>query len=338
MSARRKEDAVVEVSVVVPVYNCSGCLEELADRVAAALAGLAGSFELVLVDDRSIDDSWTRSRGLVATRPWLRTIRLSRNFGQHAAVTAGLAESRGALVVVMDCDLQDPPEAIPLLLTKARDGYDVVLARRGRRPDKLRRRLAKRAYYRLVRVFARVDVDPGVGNFSVISRKVVGAYLQVDEVHCQYLLILYWLGFERAVVDVPTLERHTGLSSYTTVELLRVALDGLFFQTTLLLGMMVVAGLVVAAAGLLLAVLVVALHFVHKGPAGWASLATLTLVLGGTILASVGVAAMYCGRIFEQVKGRPLYVVDPDEGSGMTTPAPLRPPPKRAAIHSPADQ
>jgi glycosyltransferase involved in cell wall biosynthesis len=307
------EDAGVEVSVVVPVYGCSGCLEALADRVAAALEGLAGGFELVFVDDRSVDGSWARARALAATRPWLRTIRLSRNFGQHAAVTAGVAHSRGEHVVVMDCDLQDPPEAIPLLLAKAREGYDVVLARRGRRPDRLRRRLAKRAYYRLVRAFARLDVDPGVGNFSVISRPVADAFLQVGELNRQYLLILYWLGFERAIVDVPATDRHAGSSSYSTMELVRVALDGLFFQTTVLLGLIVAGGLLVAGVGLLSAVAIVVLHFVHRGPSGWASQATLTLVLGGAILASVGVAAMYCGRIFEQVKGRPLYVVDPQD-------------------------
>jgi polyisoprenyl-phosphate glycosyltransferase len=308
-----EEGTGVDVSVVVPVYGCNDCLEALADRVAAAVGGLTGAFELVLVDDRSVDGSWARARQLAVTRPWIRVLRLSRNFGQHAAVTAGVAHSRGAHVVVMDCDLQDPPEAIPLMLAKAREGFDVVLARRGRRPDSLRRRLAKRAYYRLVRAFGRVDVDPGVGNFSVISRKVADAYLQVGELNRQYLLVLYWLGFERAIIDVPTDERHAGSSSYSAVELIRVALDGLFFHTTVLLGLIVAGGLVVAGAGLLLAVAVVVLHFVHHGPSGWASLATLTLVLGGTILASVGVAAMYCGRIFEQVKGRPLYVLDTEE-------------------------
>jgi glycosyltransferase involved in cell wall biosynthesis len=314
------EGAGLDVSVVVPVYGCRGCLEALTDRSAAALADLPGGFEVVLVDDRSVDGSWVRARELAATRPWLRTLRLSRNFGQHAAVSAGLAHCRGGHVVVMDCDLQDPPEAIPALLAKAREGYDVVLARRGRRPDRLRRRLAKKAYYRLVRMIGRVDVDPGVGNFSVISRKVVDAFQQVGELNRQYLLILYWLGFERAIVDVPSQERHSGSSSYTLRQLFQVALDGLFFQTTVLLGVIVVAGLSVAALGLLGALAIVVLHFFQSAPTGWASLATLTLVLGGTILASVGIAAMYCGRIFEQVKGRPLYVVD-DEAESVAPPA-----------------
>jgi dolichol-phosphate mannosyltransferase len=301
----------VEVSVVVPVYGCSGCLEALVERVAGALEGVAASFEVVLVDDRSVDGSWAVARELAADRPWLRTLRLSRNFGQHAALTAGLAHARGAHVVVMDCDLQDPPEAIPVLLAKAREGYDVVLARRGRRPDSLRKRLVKRAYYRLVRLFGRVDVDPGVGNFSVISRKVVDAFLQVGELNRQYLLIVYWLGYERAIVDVRGEERHTGSSSYGVRRLVQVALDGLFFHTTLLLGWIVVAGLSIAALGLVLALGIVVLHFADSGqPTGYASLATITLVMGGAILTSIGVAAMYAGRIYEQVKGRPLYVID----------------------------
>jgi glycosyltransferase involved in cell wall biosynthesis len=128
------------VSVVVPVYGCDSCLEPLVDRVAAALTGVVADFEMVLVDDRSVDGSWATAQRLRATRPWLRTIRLSRNFGQQAALTAGLAHSRGKHVVVMDCDLQDPPESIPALLAAARGGSDVVLARRGRRPDTWRRR------------------------------------------------------------------------------------------------------------------------------------------------------------------------------------------------------
>jgi hypothetical protein len=175
-------------------------------------------------------------------------------------------------------------------------------------------------YYRLVRVIARINADPGVGNFSVISRKVVRAYLEIGEIDRQYLLVLYWLGFERTVVDVPAHDRHSGTSAYSTLDLVRVALDGLFFQTPILLGLMVLGGLAVACAGLLLAIAIVVLHFVQRGPAGWASLATLTLVLGGMILASVGVAAMYCGRIFEQVKGRPLYVLDREDESPATVP------------------
>jgi dolichol-phosphate mannosyltransferase len=156
-----------------------------------------------------------------------------------------------------------------------------------------------------------------VGNFSLISRKVADAFLQVSELNRQYLLVLYWLGFDREIVDVRGDERHAGESSYGVRKLIQVALDGLFFHTTLLLGWIVVAGVVAATLGILLALVIVVAHFAGADqPVGYASLATIVLVMGGAILASVGVAAMYAGRIHEQVKGRPLYLVDDESEAG----------------------
>lgn len=299
----------VELSVVVAVYRCADCLGALHERLVKALEGLVDSFEIVFVDDRSPDDAWDVLRRLSSEDSRVRALRLSRNFGQHAAITAGLAESKGRWIVVMDCDLQDPPEEIPRLYERAIQGHDIVFARRKRRRDGAFRRAAARVYFGLMNRFVGTDIQGEYGTFSVISRPVRDAYLSIGDQGRHYLFILYWLGFEQTAVDVPHASRHAGKSSYTFTKLIRHAVDGVFFQTTVLLRWIVYFGFIVALAGVLLAGLF-ALILVFGDPyPGWTSLAVLILIVGGFIIMSTGVTGLYIGKIFDQVKDRPLYVV-----------------------------
>lgn len=298
-----------ELSVIVPVYGCAGCVERLYSRVRDALRDLE-SWELVFVDDRSPDGAWDKLATMARADARVFALRLSRNFGQHAAITAGLAQSRGRWVAVMDCDLQDPPEEIPRLLMKAREGYDVVLTERDQRRQAWHRRLGARAYFAARDVLLGQSMGSEFSTLSVLSRKVVDAFLRLGDRDRQYLLILHWLGFERAVLSVPQSDRYDGGSSYTIRKLLEVALDGMFFQTTRLLRWIVYAGFAVAFAGVLLAAVFVGLYFTSSPLPGFTSLAVLFLLVGGFIIFSTGVAGLYVGKIFEQVKGRPLFVVD----------------------------
>lgn len=300
----------VELSVVVPTYACASCLRALHARLTAALGPLAIAYELVFVDDRSSDGSWSVLGELAAADPRVRGWRLSRNFGQHVAISAGLAQARGDWVVVMDCDLQDRPEEIPRLLAKAAEGHDIVFGRRVRRPGSGLRALAGGAYFRLLNRVAGTRIDRTCGTFSVISRKVVDAYLRFGDRDRHYLFILYWLGFDQATIDVQGAARHAGASAYGVRRLLRHAVDGLVFQTTAVLRWIACAGFALAAAGALLAIAIVALRLRGDAAPGWASLATLQLVLSGFAIASSGVVGLYVGRIFEQVRERPLYVLD----------------------------
>ena len=305
---------MAELSVVVPVYQCKDCLRPLQERLAAAAAQITPDFELVYVDDRSSDGSWDVLVDIARDDPRVRLVRLSRNFGQHPAITAGLAEATGKWVVVTDCDLEDPPEEMHRLYAKALEGYDFVLARRRRRHQPVFRRLAANVYRRLANLLAGTDIDPQLTNLSIVSRRVVQEFLRLGDQDRQYVLILLWLGFNHAVIDVDQDPRHAGESSYTFSELVRVALDGLFFQTTRLLRWIVYAGFVVAIAGFVLAAVVLLRYIVDEPPQGWTSLAVLVLILGGFTIASTGVAGLYVGKIFNQVKGRPLYVVDERRG------------------------
>jgi polyisoprenyl-phosphate glycosyltransferase len=299
---------VAELSVVIPVYGCAGCLRPLHARLTASLRAITEDYEVILVDDRSKDGAWPVMRELAAADPKLTVIRLSRNFGQHAAITAGLARSTGAWTVVMDCDLQEPPEEIGRLWAKAQEGFDVVRTTREERVHSAARRTAARTYRRLL---MESDADVDYSTLSIISRKVVDVFLVLPERDREYQLVLDWLGFTQATIAFTHAGRGDDApSAYGLPQLVRVAFDGLFFRTTVLLRVIVLLGFLVAGAGGLLALYAVYSRLTTDTPAGYTSLVVLLLVLSGFTLISLGVVGLYVGRIFDQVKGRPIYVVD----------------------------
>jgi len=300
---------VTELSVVIPVYNCAGCLKALHERLTASILAVTPDYEIVLVDDRSTDGAWEILRELARSDPRLRIVRLSRNFGQHAAITAGLTRSSGAWTVVMDCDLQEPPEEIPRLYAKAQEGYDIVRAvRRGRRHSAFRR-LSATLYRRMLSEREGGDIE--FSTLSVISRKVVNAFLSLRDRDREYQLVLDWLGFSQASIAFDHAVREgDSTSAYGVRELLGVALDGMFFRTTALLRFIVLFGFFVALAGGLLGLYAVYSRYVDDTPAGYTSIVVLLVVLTGFIIIALGVVGLYVGRIFDQVKGRPLFVVD----------------------------
>ncbi|HEX5246672.1 MAG TPA: glycosyltransferase family 2 protein [Gaiellaceae bacterium] len=300
-----------ELSVVVPVYGCAACLSALHERLCAALGEITDDFEIVYVDDRSPDGAWDVLRELAAGQDCAtKVVRLSRNFGQSIAITAGIAEAVGEWIVLIDCDLQDDPADIAALYREARAGHEIVFSRRSNRDEGWFRRVAARAYFRVRNRLLDLDMDTEHGSLMLFSRRVAGAYLQVQDRDRHHALILHWLGFDPAYVDVRRGPRYQGRSAYTLRTLLASAFDGLFFQTSVLLRWIVYSGFAVVALGILLAAALVTLSFAAHPPPGWTSLAVLILVIGGFIILSSGVGALYIGKIFNQVKARPLYVID----------------------------
>lgn len=309
-----------ELAVVVPVYGCVECIEQLHRRLSDAISVITTDYELIFVDDRSPDGSWPLLEELARSDAHVRSIRLSRNFGQHAAITAGLAASDAAWTAVMDCDLQDPPEALPALLARAREGFDLVLARRKQRSHSVLRLWMARAYFKLLNTFMGTRLDGEFGTFSVLNRKVVDAFLTLGDQDRHYLSILQWLGFELGTIDIQHASRAAGKSSYTFRRLVRHAVSGVFFQTTNILLYIVYMGFLLAGGGILLAIYLVVLALVRTPPPGWTSVMVAELVIGGFIITSLGVTGLYIGRVFQQVKGRPLYVVDAVERQSGTRP------------------
>jgi dolichol-phosphate mannosyltransferase len=276
---------------------------------------------------------------LAARDPRVRLIRLSRNFGQHAAITAGLSTARGRWTVVMDCDLQDPPEQIPRLYAKAQEGFDIVYARRTGRKHSWFRRTASSTYFRLLNLVSHTELTAEFGNFSIISEKVREAFLAFRDKDRHFLMILKWLGFEHSAIEFQHAERFAGESSYTLGMLIRFALAGLFFQTTTLLRWIVYAGFGISVAGAGLAVFFVVNYFLGNPYPGWTSLGVLLLLIGGFIIVSTGVTGLYIGKIFTQVKDRPLFVVDTTVNAEVQQPEALHlheatgeAPPRRTAF------
>ena len=314
---------MVEISVVVPVYGCAGCLPELHRRLGAAIESITDSYELVFVDDASPDGAWDVLAGLAAVDRRVRVFGLSRNFGQDAAITAGLTKGRGRFTVVMDCDLQESPEDIPRLYARAGEGFDVVRTIRTGRGHGRLRRLASRTYRRLM-----MEADPRTeySNMSLLSREVVEAFLSLGDRDRELTLVLDWLGFRQSNVEIQFGERAHGKSAYTVRRLVRVALSGMFFRTTVLLRVVVFVGFLIGLAGAILAVYNVAYYFSSGQPRGYTSLIVLLLLLAGFIIVSVGVVGLYVGRIFEQVRLRPLFVISRQAGGEEADEPKLSPP------------
>ena len=294
---------------MIPVFGCAGCLRRLHERLVRALEPVSPAFEIVLVDDRSTDGAWQVMQDLAREDSRVRILRLSRNFGQHGAITAGLTRSRGRWTVVMDCDLEEPPEEIPRLYAKAQEGYEIVRAERlGRRHTRFRRFAAR--IYRFL--FLETSRSTEYATLSIISRKVVDAFVSLRDRDREYQLMLDWLGFTQATVTFEHGEREHGETSYTMRRLLAVAFDGMYFRTTVLLRLIVILGFAISLAGGVFAAYAIYARIAEDSPPGYTSIVVLLLVLSGFIIISLGVVGLYVGRIFDQVKGRPLFIVEED--------------------------
>lgn len=307
------------ISVVVPVYGCSEAVVELHRRLTETLSGCFAAYELIFVEDRGPDDSWARLEAIAREDPHTGIYRHTRNFGQHAAITAGLARARGHHIVVMDCDLQDPPELIPALWGHAKDGVDIVFARQDEKITSPVRRILGHAYYRWLAFVADVHIDARQGTFSMVSRRVADALLEFRDVDRNYVFLLTWLGYPSAIVKYQRDKRHSGKSSYTFSKLVAHAFSGLVFQTTALLRYVVYLGFGFAALGLAVALYILTAKITGSRAPGWTSLAIFTLTTGGFVIMSTGITGLYVGKILDQVRGRPLSVLDVERPPGLIT-------------------
>lgn len=303
----------VELSVVSPVYGCRGCLEELVDRIGAAVEDVVSSYEIILVDDRSPDGAWSRISELAASRSCVRGLRLSRNFGQHAAISAGLAHATGRKVVVMDCDLQDVPEEIPALLAALDDGVDIALASRTRRQDSFFKKAGSRAFYRLLGWLSGSDYDPTTANFGAYSRKVVDAVNAMPEADRFFPLLVRWTGFDAALVPVVHARRAEGRSGYSLRQLLRLAMNVALSFSDKPLRLVVRTGLVFAFLSLCIVALSVYRYSIGDiAVAGFTSIVASIWLVGGVVVSSVGVVGLYVGKLHGQAKYRPNFIVADD--------------------------
>ncbi len=300
------------VSVVLPMRNEARGLDRLFARVSPALDALGWPYEIVTVDDGSTDDTLARLKAFRETVRGLKIVSLSRNFGKEIAVTAGLARTTGDVVVVMDSDLQHPPESIPALITPWREqGYDLVYARRINldRGGLLRNAFSK-AFYKAFDFMSEIRVDRETGDFTAIDRKVVDAFLAMPERNRFNRGLFAWAGFKTTTVDVTMEERQVGTSQWGFLKLLRLAVNAITSFGTLPLKIWAVIGGFVSISALIygLYVVVKTLLFGNDVP-GFPSLMVATLFFAGVQLVGLGIIGEYLGHVFSEVKRRPLYFV-----------------------------
>jgi polyisoprenyl-phosphate glycosyltransferase len=299
------------LSIVAPVYNEREVVEEFHRRLTAVLVPL-GEYEVIFVDDGSIDGTWEELRRLAADDHHLRLFRLSRNFGHQAALSAGLDAAAGDAIILIDADLQDPPELIPELVDRWREGYDVVYAVRQTRAGEARLRLlAIRVFYRLLGAITSTAIPRDVGDFRLISRRAADALRSMPE-RARFLRgMTGWIGFKQVGVEYARSARYAGKSKYPFTKLVGLALDGIVSFSIAPIRLVTALGfaLVIFCVGVFAWVLYVQFATPHHPP-GWTSVIAVVLLLGGVQLVSIGVLGQYIARIFEESKRRPLYLLD----------------------------
>jgi len=305
------------LSIVVPVFGAEACLPSLHEQLTVVLETLSKDFEIILVEDSGPDAAWTVIEEICRKDPRVKGVKLSRNFGQHAAITAGLERAEGDRIVIMDCDLQDRPEAIPLLYAKALEGFDVVLARRTIRNDRIHRRLASRAFYALLGYLTETRQDASIANFGIYSRKAIRAVLSMRENLRYFPAMIRWVGFQSAVVDVEHGTRGDRRSSYTVGKLIRLALGVVISFSEKPLRLVVKLGFSISLLSFVWALILgVRATVIRQAVPGWSSLIVSIWFLSGLIIFVLGVIGIYVGKVFEQVKHRPLYIVETSLNAG----------------------
>jgi dolichol-phosphate mannosyltransferase len=304
------------VSVVAPCYNEEASLPEFVRRTSAACAAVVGDdYELILVNDGSRDNTWACIRALASGNPRIVGLNLSRNHGQQLAMTAGLARATGERVMIVDADLQDPPELLGEMMTRMDEGADVVYARRRRRASENAVKLAtSHLFYRLLRLVSDVEIPADTGDFRLMSRRIVDRLNQMSEQDRFMRGMIAWLGGVQAEVSYDRDGRFAGKTNYTMGKMLRLALTGVVsFSTWPLRFAGFMAGLG-ALCGVGLAIYVLTGFLQGRAATGWTSLALIMIFFATVQFACLGIMGAYLGRIFMQVKGRPLYMVDEEIG------------------------
>jgi adenylylsulfate kinase-like enzyme/glycosyltransferase involved in cell wall biosynthesis len=302
---------MAHISIVSPVYRAESCVEELCRRLKMAIAPLTEDFEIILVEDRGPDNSWTAIQAEARKDSRVRGIRLAKNFGQHRAITAGLDIANGDWVVVMDCDLQDPPEEIPQLYVKAQEGYEIVVAQFEERAESTLRQKVSQTFWAGLSWLAGISFDHRIGNFRIMSRRVVENFRTYREQLRLLGGITALMGFTTTTLPLKRDERFAGETSYTFKKLLSIAIDIVMAYSDKPLKISIAAGLVISGLAIFVgaSIFVLGIAGLINVP-GWASVMVSLYLIGGLIIANLGVIGYYIGKTFDETKRRPLYIVE----------------------------
>ncbi|MGA9943692.1 MAG: glycosyltransferase family 2 protein [Candidatus Cybelea sp.] len=310
------------LSVVVPLYNEAGIVPQLLERIGGVVERLRSEYdyEIVLVNDGSTDGTAAAIRREMERRAHVVLINLSRNFGHQLAATAGLEIAAGDAVILMDGDLQDPPELIETFLRRWREGFDVVYAVRRTRPGESRFKLfTARLFYRIIKRLTRIAIPLDAGDFRLMSRRVVDALRRSPERNRFLRGMVSWVGFNQTAIEYDRDVRYAGSTKYPLTKMMRFAMDGITSFSDIPLRFASYFGFTVSAIAFIYALVIIGFKLFSLNPPaytpGWASTIVAVLFLGGVQLMSLGILGEYLGRVYDEVKGRPLYLISEIERS-----------------------
>jgi polyisoprenyl-phosphate glycosyltransferase len=306
----------MEISVVVPVYDSEPCLAELSIRLKRSITPIRATYEIILVDDGSRDSSWETIVRLAKSDVHIRGVKLSKNFGQHHAIEAGLDLTVGRWVIVMDCDLQDRPEEIPRLYKKALEGYDIVLTERHNRHDSILKKFFSYCYNSVFEYLTGIKSNSSIGNFSICARKVIDQLKHMREQNRSYIQSLRWLGFVKTSIPVIHGPRYKGKSTYTFTKMFSYAMGSIVAYSERPLVLSIQIGFIISFFAFITGIFIIVRYFILRVPImGWTSIIVTLVFSTGLIMLDLGIIGLYIGKIFNETKNRPLYIIQETAGS-----------------------
>lgn len=302
---------MAHISIVSPVYRAEKILPVLIKRIEESVSKITSDFEIILVEDCGPDNSWQIIKDIAKTNSRITGIKLSRNFGQHYAITAGLDHASGDWIVVMDCDLQDRPEEIEMLYKKAQEGYDVVLARRVERQDHFLKRLFSKIFYRTLGYLTGSEQDETIANFGIYRKSVITAVISMRESIRYFPTMVKWVGFKTTKINVEHNDRLEGASSYNIKSLINLTLDIILAYSDKPIRLLIKSGLIISIISVLVAFIYL-FKWLSGGVVvlGYTSLIISIWLLSGIIISTLGIIGLYVGKTFEGVKQRPIYIIN----------------------------
>jgi dolichol-phosphate mannosyltransferase len=298
------------ISAVVPVYKCNECLYELCRRLDLALSEIDEEYEIVLINDASPDNAWDTIKDLAAKDRRVKGVNLSRNFGQHCAITAGLDHAKGDWVVVMDCDLQDQPEEILRFYKKALEGYDIVLGRREERRDGAIKKLFSLFFYKVLSYLTDTHQDAAIANFGIYHKKVIGTIRSMRENLRYFPVMVQWVGFNTATINIVHAKRVMGKTSYSFRKLFNMAVDVMIAFSDKPLRLTIKLGIIISSLSFLYAAYIAVRALLGlRGYEGWPTIVVSIWFFSGLIILILGILGLYIGKTFDETKKRPIYIV-----------------------------
>ena len=303
---------MVSASIISPVYQAENILNELVTRIENEIQKVTNDYEVILVDDGSTDDSWKVIESLCEKNSNIKGVKLSRNFGQAYAISAGLEKSKKNIAIVLDCDLQEDPKYFHQLIEEYNKGVHVVLTIPKKRRHGFLKNIMSKLYYSILNFLSDNSNSKMSqnGTLSLISRDVIDSFLKVNDYHRHYLAIIKWLGFSSTSIFIEQDKRYIGESTYSTKKLITLAIIGLTSQTDRLLKISIYIGCLFSLLGFLSIIYIIIQYFISGYQTGWPSIFILIIFSTGLILISLGIIGLYIAKIFEQTKQRPLYIIE----------------------------